>query len=532
MKLSPSSPLPHSTSSLILTLAVTLIVMTGCGSGGSSSGSGQHLSGNTNVTLMLSSTANDELQAFFVGLSSITLTSQSGKTVTLFSAPPGTEEWAEFIHVNGGAEPFVTVSAPQDIYTAATVAIDQSGFTCVTLTPAGGLDTSSFAYGTNANNAPPTTVTVNMSSPITITGESMGLMLDLQVAQSATYSSCYSTGLQQWSISPVFNLTPVTFSGQPTNAKNGKVSQVDGQITAVGSNGGSFTLTLPESSRTLSITAGSTTTYQGVAGFSALGVGTFVDLDGAIQPDGSLTATRIAVDDPSAVDVQIGPALIVGGDPVNAGTSDWAFNRLSQGQDTIPNNWPYNVTAAVFQVSGQFDNLETLPFAASVGVANIVAGQNFYVSTQKFLSPNDPYTPASTVTLRPQTINATVAASSQIGSFTDYTVTLAPYDLFPTLAVQQGQTTLLTNPSQVEIYVDSNTQLLNIQALAPGSTLRFYGLVFNDNGTLRMDCAQVNDGVTQMSQSTAARLPAGLVQKSVHTEPDGMQRTITALTRQ
>ena len=41
------------------------------------------------------------------------------------------------------------------------------------------------------------------------------------------------------------------------------------------------------------------------------------------------------------------------------------------------------------------------------------------------------------------------------------------------------------------MYVDSNTQMLNTQALAAGSTLRFYGLVFNDNGTLRMDCAQV-----------------------------------------
>jgi hypothetical protein len=27
--------------------------------------------------------------------------------------------------------------------------------------------------------------------------------------------------------------------------------------------------------------------------------------------------------------------------------------------------------------------------------------------------------------------------------------------------------------------------------------LRFYGLVLNDNGTLRMDCAQVNDGVAE-----------------------------------
>ncbi|MGA7632175.1 MAG: hypothetical protein WCB11_15540 [Terriglobales bacterium] len=31
------------------------------------------------------------------------------------------------------------------------------------------------------------------------------------------------------------------------------------------------------------------------------------------------------------------------------------------------------------------------------------------------------------------------------------------------------------------------------------------GLVFNDNGTLRMDCAQVNDGVNETPQSPASQ---------------------------
>ena len=29
------------------------------------------------------------------------------------------------------------------------------------------------------------------------------------------------------------------------------------------------------------------------------------------------------------------------------------------------------------------------------------------------------------------------------------------------------------------------------------NVVRFYGLVFNDNGTLRMDCAEINDGVPE-----------------------------------
>jgi hypothetical protein len=74
---------------------------------------------------------------------------------------------------------------------------------------------------------------------------------------------------------------------------------------------------------------------------------------------------------------------------------------------------------------------------------------------------------------------------------------LAAYDLFPNFAVQPGQATLLTNPGSILVYVDSNTQQLNSDLLAVGSVSRFNGLVFNDNGILRMDCAQINDGVAE-----------------------------------
>jgi hypothetical protein len=71
--------------------------------------------------------------------------------------------------------------------------------------------------------------------------------------------------------------------------------------------GGTFALSdgfgLPQS---LSVATSSDTVYQGVSGFSALAAGTFVDTDGAIESDGSLLATRIAVEDPLAVQVQIG----------------------------------------------------------------------------------------------------------------------------------------------------------------------------------------------------------------------------------
>jgi hypothetical protein len=128
----------------------------------------------------------------------------------------------------------------------------------------------------------------------------------------------------------------------------------------------------------------------------------------------------------------------------------------------------------------------------------MVPGQNVLLTTHALTVSGDfPYPPAATLTLRSQTINGSVNVIGSEGGFTTYTVTLAPYDLFPQLAVQGGQATLLTNPNTVVVYADSNTQLLNKGSIAVGSVLRFNGLVFNDNGTLRMDCAQINDGVAE-----------------------------------
>lgn len=76
---------------------------------------------------------------------------------------------------------------------------------------------------------------------------------------------------------------------------------------ALGAAGGTFALSdgfgLPQS---LSVATSSDTVYQGVSGFSVLAAGTFVDTDGAIESDGSLLATRIALEDPLAVQVEIG----------------------------------------------------------------------------------------------------------------------------------------------------------------------------------------------------------------------------------
>lgn len=543
MKCAASSARSSAPTLIFALLAVILAIglTSGCGSSGSTSKTPPppQFSGNTQVTVALTSTANDQLSEFILDIQELTLTSQSGKVETLLSS----QVPAEFIHLNGGIEPLLSVSVPQGVYTAATATIGGASFTCQTVMPAGSdspgsIDTSIYAYGQTPNSQ----VTVNLASPITVTGNSMGLVLNLQVLQSASYpSTCYppNGGIATYSITPTFNLTPATFSSQATSPANGKVIQMEGQIKTIGGSGNSFTLSVPEPNpenlRTVSVGANSSTVFQGISDFSALTVGTMVDLDGTIQPDASLAATRIAVEDPTAVDVLTGPTLLVGGSEPGANLPSGLFsNVLSLGQDPIPVTWYYGTSAAVFQISKQMNNLQALPFTPSFDLSNLVAGQNVYISSQNLNYVDGIYTAASTITLMPQTVNATVVSSTpSSGGFTDYTVSLAAYDLFPMLAVQPGQTTLLNDPSQVEVYVDSNTQQLNSQTLAPGGTFRFYGLVFNDNGTLRMDCAQVSDGVafTSSSASAAAHLtkvPAQIIRRAT---PGELREIVTTTSR-
>ena len=482
---------------ITLSLLFAMGTTTGCGAGSPAPETG--FAGNTQVAVLLSSTANDQVTTFDVSLKTLTLTSRTGKTVTLLSS----QQPAEFMHLNGDIEPLATVSVPQDIYTSATATIGGAVFVCIGQVPGGGLGIANYSL---INQGP----AVNLPAPLTITGSSMSLVLNMQVSSSAIFSDCWTTpSFEGFSMAPTFTLSPVTLSASPTSFENGKVSGLLATVASLGAAPSSFALTVAggqTGNRTLSASSNGATVFQGVSGASALAPGMFLNLDGATQPDGSLLATRIAVESSSALNDSSGPVISVdsvGGILQLYGRTELGALQTIGSQTGI--YWPipfFDTSAASFQISGQFTNLQNLPFVPSFNASNVVAGQNVDITSGNFVISGGTYTPANRVTLVPQTIDGTVIASQPSGSFVDYTVSLASYDLFPTLAVQPGQTTVLTNPSQVEVYVDNTTQKLNTQALASGSTLRFYGLVFNDNGTLRMDCAQVNDGVSTTPQAS------------------------------
>jgi hypothetical protein len=473
---------------LVLALSSsTALLMTGCGSGGgmSAAQTPPPPPAMKAVTVVLSSTANDQLSEFDIGIQSISLTSASGRKVSVLSQG----RQAEFIHVNGAMEPFITAMIPQDVYTAATVTVGSAIFTCIALQPDGGLLVAEFAYG----QTPTANVTVTLPAPIEVSSDTVGLALDMLVSPSASWASC-GAGVP-YAITPTFTVSAIGSPSPPAASQNGAVAGLDGQVTALDSDSGGFQITLPSATST-HVTIDSATVWQGISSLTELHQGMFVDLDGALHGDGSIAARRVAVEDPSAVNVQRGPLLLVS----NAVPILNMYPRQAQGKDQRIITETFAFSGSRFQVSGELSNLQALPFTPSFTANNMVPGQSVYVSTPAFVDQGSYFAVANTITLVPQTVNGTVTGVGISGDFSVYTVSLAPYDLLSSLATQPGQTTLLTNPGTIEVYVDTNTIMLTSSAPAPGDTLRFYGLVFNDHGTLRMDCARISPGVTELSQ--------------------------------
>jgi hypothetical protein len=459
------------------------VLIAGCGGGGSTTTSA---TGYTLVTVLASSTGNDLISAYTVPITNLTLTDKDGKSVLVINAP----ESAEYIHVNGSAEPLLTnISVPQDTYVSATATIGMPWGVCTGLTSTGGALTAEFSSGTPA-------ATVNLPGPILVTGTAMGLMLNLQVSQSVNFSSCDQNTTQNAKLTPVFDLTAITVASQPSNLANGKMVGLYGLISSLDGNGVGFNVSSGDG-RNWHVNTNSSTVFEGVNGLAQLSVGIPVDMDAALRLDGSMEATRVAGYNITASNL----TLLTG--PLMYASPNYSrlYNLFTQTQGSLDTSMDGDITYpnATFQISSQLTNLNTLPFTAIFSSASMVAGQNVWTSTYTtdYNSPN--YISANTITLVPQTINGTVSAVASSGGFTVYTVTLAPYDGFPLFASEVSGFSPLSNPSIVEVYVDGSAQLLNSSGseLTVGSLGRFNGLIFNDNGALRMDCALVSDGVAE-----------------------------------
>lgn len=384
-------------SSGTLTLCA-LLLLSGCG--GSAPRTGTTSGGSTSVVLLATGTANDQLTSLWLTLDGVDLTSQSGSAVSLIATP----EDVEFIHLNGTAEPIAVAEVPRGVYTSATASVGAAGFGCVGLEPS----TDDLVTGYDAyQQVPSNSVTVSLPAPITIAGDAMALSLDLTVSKSAGYTSCATDA--RFSITPTFTLAPVTIAAQPSNSGNGREAGLLGLASSVDAAGNSFSAAAPTPGVTWQVQASSSTEFQGVSGLSQLTAGMPLDMDLAIQPGGSLLATRVAVQDTDTNQITLfsGPLLQVGQYSQSGKNNIVSIVLGNQQEGELSVNFNYfNFTETPFQISGQFANVQSLPFPASFAATNMVPARMFPLRLTRSLSraaPRIRRQPRSPSSRRPST---------------------------------------------------------------------------------------------------------------------------------
>jgi len=496
-----------STRQFRLFVLLVLPLLAGLGGCGTSAPGGPALSGNTTVAIQLSSKANGQLVQYTTQIASISLTNQVGKTTTIFNTPTN----IDFIPANGAAYPLATVQVPQDIYAAATISMSTPWFRYTFLDATGSDNTTDFTY----SGATPVPAVV-VQQPVTISGPAMGLTLSLDMSKSLVISNYTVPTLSTFTGNPTFDLSIFPVTAAATTPLNGKCIGLAGQITAMGMTANSMTVTLAgdgaigpgqgqpygayATGAGFTVALNSATQYQGVAAASGLATGDFVNLDLALQQDGSYAATRVEVQDATTTNITTNLVQYSSAKYSGLGSMPIQYQGSQLESTDAGNAISFEYAGSTrFQVSARLGSTTGLPFTPTFSASTMVAGQDVSIGALSYPFTGGTYPLPTSITLLPQTIDATVTGVTTSGSYTLYAVRLAAYDPIaslngPPVNPNENQ---VPNPGVVQVYVNPNTSLLNTTQLATGSTFRFNGLLFDDNGTLRMVALQVSDGVAQ-----------------------------------
>ena len=448
----------------------------------------------TPVVLLATSTANDRLVQFQFQITGVTLTAKSGRSVSLLS----NTIFPEMMHLNSVVEPLSTVTLPRDTYTSASISVGSAQFVCTSYDPVQGLQTSTFVYGA----VPSSSVHLTLESPISVAQSPVAVLLNVDVSQSVSLSSCQGGSATTFSITPTMTLAPLTLASHPTSSANGLLTGMHGMVSQIQPDLGTLTISGADgpnlSGPTWRLTTDASTVFQGISSTAQIAPDMAVDLDATIQSDGSLLATRVSIYDTDTTDLNVFSG------PLNAiSMSSRSFNIIGTEQQGYLDNTgyysgaePISDQSAAYTIAGGPDRFAGLPFTPAFSAATAVPGQNVSLTSHVPIFAGGDL-PAATITLMPQTLDGTVQAIGASGGFTVYTVVLARYDLFPNLAMEPNQRGRLLHPGTVIVYAGPETQTLNIEPIAVGSMIRSYGQVFDDQGTLRMLSLQMSSGVPE-----------------------------------
>jgi hypothetical protein len=447
--------------------AIVPLFLSGCGGGGTSvpppvtKACVKPGAATSQVPLLFTSDAAlGALDGFYLAVNSVTLTDSCGTSVTAFT--PKSEDIVggistiEFTHVNGVSEPLTIAALPAADYTAATVTYSSVNI--------GFIYPDNLHFNDSQVQSNPIAATVSLPSSINIDGSGTALTLDTLLTSPVVLGPL-GAGKPTVTVTPAFTLTSFKPSATPTNDRNGKVN-LRGLVNSVGA--GTFNMNNSTTS-SFNVSTSQATTYQGIGSLAALPVNAPASVDVAIQPDGSLVATRIEVENPATVGSWVGPLVVT----YPTGAYQEVIPSLWQQASPVVSPylvstdypWQFQFTGdTIFRRSGSAIDLTDLPFTPNFSsFADVALGQGLSIdwSTQQLVG-SEPQTEAITASLVPRTFS------------------LAANDLMQTVH----------QVSSITAYTNAGTQLED-GPLSVGDLVNMHGLLYSDQGVLRLVSDQV-----------------------------------------
>jgi len=326
---------------------------------------------------------------------------------------------------------------------------------------------------------------ITFSPSLTVGTSPMVLNLDMNMASSVSIDQ---SGNVTMTPSMTATMNPVG-SGNSQDPEHGGMEHMTGSVMSI--SGGSFTMSMMQSSQNLTVATGSSTQFEGMSGMGGMSNSMIVMVDAVMQSDGSFMASKVqSVMSMSGGSMAGGLVTATTGNPITQltlamqdGAGSGMMGSYLAGTSTV------DVSAsATFNID--FDNvdLSNLPFTPSFDGTTIFKGQCIRaVSSSGMMSGGGMggmmgggTISASEIDLEEQGLSGTVSGYSGSAP-TTFTLTLPTDSAFTSLT---GSTTLT-------VFQQAGTELWGLTSITNGSTVHVRGLLFFDAGTYKFVAGRI-----------------------------------------
>ncbi|MGA8042978.1 MAG: DUF5666 domain-containing protein [Terracidiphilus sp.] len=452
-----------------------VFVLAGCGDDGSSTPITP--AATTPLQVNMGDAPADWLLSFSMNVSSMSLTTSSGETVSVASSATP----VEMIHRLGTMEAIAQIAAPRGTYTSASLNIASCTFAYK--------DPNTHALMYKTINGP-INASVPLGSNISVGDTPLALNFDLDLQHSLT-----SDGSGAFQFAPQFHIATGApsggngNSGNSVNARHGGMYQMMGVVTGVSSD--SFSMKTSQATNNFTFRIATQTQFHGrVANMAGLATGMGVLVTATLQSDGSYQAQHVRATMNSGG--AMGGGVIINVDAVPATALTLVMQNgagASVNTDYLSKTLLVHLTDSTkYEIDSDRVSLTGLPFQPVFDASNVYAGQTVVPYTDgvvAVISSCDPACgemTASTVRLHERGIRGTTDVAINPGVVTSFTLTLPTDCAF----------TALTGATQILVYQQAATNVEDSTAIAAGTMVRVHGLLFNNAGQWTMVASTIS----------------------------------------